>query len=730
MKDNEIYQRNFSALSRFDPGICEWLKKSKPDPNILYSGNLIVIKEWGQRFSYYEGMPSVEGEKALIRSLNLSSGNLTFLIGAGLGYTAKAILETMENGHILAVLEPNPHIMNLTLESFDFSEPILSRRITIVKPEKEAIEKGLSQLIGGGFINEDVNIIPDPRSINLFPNYKEWVSQVQLAFTNVTMAMAGDTKVAKYTTLNEIQNIVQLALSPGLEKLKAALKGNPMLIIGAGPSLEESIEGIRRLKGKIVLLAVNASLRKLLFHGIRPDLVVASDKNIESIPTLKYTKHAHQIPLICSSRVHPDLLKQYVGPCFVVPDSGSLGSWLSKDLRKSVSLPGGFTVANFALEIANHLGGEPIILTGIDFSYSDYSHSEGHPMRQRVECDSILLPAEGVRGKQVKTMPAWCAIRDALELQIKGIGKQVINATNHGIRIAGTEELSLEKIGKKFFERLPPLVTSFIESSAIYGDYVRMLIPKLSTFIHEIRDSQNHCRVGLDLSRRLEQCIRLEGGDREAFLSEINHHTSAIETLMSRYPFLKHYMGELMYQSKINNAKIAREKDEWVRLEKEVDKNRHALATFQEETEGLLKAVEKALCGLEELMDVLSKIEKSGGESLTSELGSFMLRNHFYQGAGRQAKEILTMEEDSIDALYLLCQIKMKECRYAEALGLLERARKIHGGSSDGQDILAGIERGINELERQKEEATINKDEIDIELLSKEIVHASTVSSV
>ena len=720
----ETFRKNINILSDVDDEVHRWLSTSGPDPNIRAEKNLYVVQPDGKPYAYYSSDPSISSEIRNINSMDLASGTLTCLIGMGLGYTAKAILETMEKGHSLIVVEPNPAIMNVALERFDFSHALLSKELFILPPHKSAIQDRLYLLIGGGFVHKDIHLVPDPRSISLFPDYQKWMEIVQQAFKQATLIISGETGAAKLFVLNEFENLIQVALSPGLEKLKCVVSGRPILIAGGGPSLDHSIEWIKRLREKMVLIAFSASFRILLFHGITPHFVVAGDKNIESVAMIKNTTHAHDCPLICSARVHPEFLKAYTGARFIVPDAGPVGAWLSSCLDNVVCLETGLNVASFALHVADYLEGDPIILTGMDLAVGEYSHVTGHPHRSEVGDDPTAIRVEGVRGSMVKTFPSWCVIREGIEEQIRTMSSMVINATVSGAKIQHTKEATLKELNQTYSKMKPFAGYDTSLSPVLYKDHTQPLSEELTTFLKEADKCLIQCKNGLEASERYERSFDKSEQYKEQLRRIINQHTSIVEQLMVRYPFLNLYMGDTLLRTKVANARIARESDEKARFKIEVEKNRYALTTFEKDIGTLMDVIGTSVRNLKDFQGMLDDNRVGRKDAAALNLASFLFQNHLYQAATCEAKRALAIRADFPEAKLLLAKICIRKRRFAEAKRWIEKSlagQGRSGESSKGKALRSDVEKKVQELRKEKEEAIHRTDRIDERLLSKEL---------
>jgi hypothetical protein len=724
MADREVFRKNLEAIRHLEPGLVEWLLNTRDVQNIQKTENLYVIRGDGTRHSYYGAEPSLAAEKTIIKSMDLSTGSLTILIGMGLGYTARAILDEMEEGHKLMVLEPNAHILNLALGVFDFSADLTSGSLILSPPEKERIRDVLLSIIGGGTIYGDVHIIPDPRSVALFPRYAEWLPRIQLAFHHATDMVAGASVASKEMNSNELENLLQVALATGLSRIKEAYGRRPVLIVGAGPSLSRSLEWIARLNGKMVLMAFAASWRLLLAHGIKPHVLLSSDKNVASVQMLKHTKHAQDIPLIFSSRAHPQFVRQYAGPRIAVPEPETLGGWLFGQSSEKVSLPASISVGNFALEVVKFLESDPVVLTGMDLAVGEYSHARGHPERRKISDHSSYFTVPGVRGTVVRSPKHLCTIREALELQIRSMEKPVINATAEGARIEGTREVPLQEVSQNLPAMKPPRGLPRERSLLITKPEIRALRSALETFLEEAEEGLINCQKGLDLSKKavLDRDPKT-GGGQAALVGEVNLCTSEVEKMIRKHPFLESFIGEIRYRAKIENARISRVQDKEMKLQMELEKNRTALESVKKDLREVIAIVGGQVARMKDLEQHLFKPKRAGGDLESLPYARFLFDSGFNPEAEEATTGILAKKKDAPETILLMANIRVKQGRYDDARALVENALAIHGKLSEGEELLGVIEREMEQLIRSRQEAAESRDSISLDLVSQEITH-------
>jgi hypothetical protein len=146
----------------------------------------------------------------------------------------------------------------------------------------------------------------------------------------------------------------------------------PAFIVGSGPSLDASIEHIKRLRGQAVIFSSGTALQPLLRHGIRPDFHCELENGWGS------TQHVFRaaerfdltgITLIASTTVHPIMPALFDRRIFYFRDSvASTPLWCPDGLGIHGTAP---TCTNLALRAALIMAFQDIYLFGIDLGARD-----------------------------------------------------------------------------------------------------------------------------------------------------------------------------------------------------------------------------------------------------------------------------------------------------------------------------------------------------------------------
>ena len=106
---------------------------------------------------------------------------------------------------------------------------------------------------------------------------------------------------------NTFENLPHLANAPDVGEMKDQFGDIPFILVGAGPSLDESIDFLKSVQDKAIIVASNSPYRKLINSGIRPHLVVTADP---LSPTLAGFENVslENVPLACPFSAYPEIV--------------------------------------------------------------------------------------------------------------------------------------------------------------------------------------------------------------------------------------------------------------------------------------------------------------------------------------------------------------------------------------------------------------------------------------
>jgi hypothetical protein len=250
---------------------------------------------------------------------------------------------------------------------------------------------------------------------------------------------------------NFFQNMTHLdAIKEGFS-LYRKFEGIPAIICGAGPSLGENIEQLKKVSQEALIFAGGTALNLLSKAEIRPHFGAFIDPQF---PFDRYLEQSQfDLPIFFQSRSSHDVLLAHQGPLLWMRGNGGLSieDWLMDHLHISTpAFDGGWCVGSFCLALAYVLGCDPIILVGVDLACSgERVYAKG--VEEKI--GPQFFPKKNKYGKEVMTKTDFLMAADWIEkFVIKHRDRTFLNAGKGGLGFQGIADLSLPEIAEKHFK--------------------------------------------------------------------------------------------------------------------------------------------------------------------------------------------------------------------------------------------------------------------------------------
>lgn len=205
-----------------------------------------------------------------------------------------------------------------------------------------------------------------------------------------------------------------------IEELRNAFQRIPAILVGGGPSLAKNGHLLKSFQNKGLLFAGGSALSMI---PCKPHFGVCIDKD-RPISSLSFP----EIPLFFQARMHPGNGQIFKGPRWLVPDSHF--DFINRLSKSSSRFESGWTVGNLMVSLALHLGCDPIVCVGMDFSYKDGKKYPGGENGDEIP----LIPAVDCFGNTVLTQKDWLmAVQWMQDVQKCNPDTTFLNATEGGI---------------------------------------------------------------------------------------------------------------------------------------------------------------------------------------------------------------------------------------------------------------------------------------------------------
>ena len=234
---------------------------------------------------------------------------------------------------------------------------------------------------------------------------------------------------------------------------KKKMNGLPAVLVAAGPSLDKNVTELKYIKNKAFIMVVDTALNTVLENGIIPDMTMSIDSRKPLV--LFKNDEFKDIPIALSMNSNKDVVKLNTSKHFYeIDEEGYLKKLLEANGKDSMQLPTGGSVATSALALLYEMGFKTIILVGQDLAYpggvehTAAAYGKGNDNVDTKKKDYIEV--EDNYGNMVLTEANMNIYRKWIENYIGAYSDlKVINATEGGAKIAGTEFVSLhEAIGR------------------------------------------------------------------------------------------------------------------------------------------------------------------------------------------------------------------------------------------------------------------------------------------
>jgi hypothetical protein len=469
------YLNNMAALWTVDPALAQAIEATEGQPSYRVEKSrsgaptVSVPTTDGRTLYLHSRYEPVEEARKLTESMAARRNLAFYVFGFGLGYHVEQLFQQASEESLFAIFEPDLLLLRTAFESRDLSEMIESRRLMFfTQLDKSDLLARLtphSALISIGV--EQVVHPPSQQVAGAFHDQMRlWIDEfASFSKTSINTLVQNSQKTAE----NIARNIGWYAATPSMARLAGRHRGEPAIIVSAGPSLRKNKHLLKDLAGRAVFIAVQTTLQPLLEMGIEPQFVTSLDYHeictrfFERLPDSLHTE------LVAEPKANSAILSMYPGPVSLLGNSFAEG--LLRDLRlRKTELTSGATVAHLAYYLAEHLGCDPIIFVGQDLGFSDglcytpgtsyedvwrpelsrFDTVEMKQWEQIVRERFILRRIPDQEGRPMYTEERLFTYLQQFERDFLRTRTKIIDATEGGAAKRGTNVMKLSEAAEQF----------------------------------------------------------------------------------------------------------------------------------------------------------------------------------------------------------------------------------------------------------------------------------------
>ncbi|WP_026671007.1 motility associated factor glycosyltransferase family protein [Butyrivibrio sp. AE3006] len=365
------------------------------------------------------------------------------LMGFSTGVFLKALMKKLRPDTVFFVTEPIESLFAFVCAYVDMTPFLSEGRINFAITEKQ------KNHLADDMIHDVATFRPETKGIitpfystnEKFEKLCEEIAIMMDSTTNYQKDRGRNALRCRMYSWNHMRNAYLLG------DLRDRIPSDiPVIIVSAGPSLAKNVEVLRKVKGHAFILCTDRALLVLEKYGIVPDACISLDA--EKSPDYMRVKVAENIPVICSYQLNIGSQKLFNDRRIFYHALAYERSLIGEKVVAQNGLDQGGNVAGGAFTVCEFLGIKTVIFIGQDLAFLDGKHhadgkNDGVPQLDVKEI-------KGIDGGTVKSNDMWIGFRNFFERQIAMHPEmRVIDATEGGAYIEGTEIMTLEEVSEK-----------------------------------------------------------------------------------------------------------------------------------------------------------------------------------------------------------------------------------------------------------------------------------------
>jgi hypothetical protein len=240
-----------------------------------------------------------------------------------------------------------------------------------------------------------------------------------------------------------------LGLLPACRPVSALSFTRPVVVVGAGESLERHLDFLCARRGDFVLVCVDTALPILCKAGLRPDLVIIAEAQFANIYDFAGLED-WSIPVAADLCSYPGILRRFTGPRYIFLSRFADLAWFCGAQAKGVLpplIPPLGSVGVMALYLACRATGEefPVFLAGMDLRYeAGKPHARGSPSHTLflADCRRLGFPRAlaawyGRPREKAPLAGGGAALADAVLASYRGALRQIAVGRRNVLSLEG-----------------------------------------------------------------------------------------------------------------------------------------------------------------------------------------------------------------------------------------------------------------------------------------------------
>jgi hypothetical protein len=450
-----LYKKNLEYLRRSRPVLYHQIAGAPvafPAKTTLLPETANAVVSNGQAECNVVSLYNRDRELAAMFADVPADTRVIILFGLGTGNALDHIAAQFPSLERLVVIEPNLDLFRYFLQCNDLGSAFgrFGKVSLIVNQSMAETKYSLADLVNTERYRS-LELVAPIAYRTLYADYYKGVFNVVL---DLVRAIHVNVSTRSYYAFRWLVNAWRNERQPSIdiEHLLDRLPPLPVIIVSAGPSLNNNIRLLAEARQKAVIIAVGSAMTILTSHGITPHFNMAIDGH-ERNKKLFAAVDTTACPLIYTDGLYHEVLPAYRGPVIhLVMENDHIARYLRhKQQKKTMPVASGFSVANVALNFACKWGCPKIILMGQDLCYTKKKAYASGAWDEQDPSKKLnyeeMAQVKNIFGEDVYTDNVFLAMKMAFERTCAHYPQlRFINASEGGLAINGIDNMPLRQV--------------------------------------------------------------------------------------------------------------------------------------------------------------------------------------------------------------------------------------------------------------------------------------------
>lgn len=384
----------------------------------------LLVKGQNKKVYFHSNNNPKEEARQLAEAVYEQCNTLYHILGLGLGYLPEAML-SMDNSSRFVVYEGDLNIIKLMCHYRDCRKLLESTRIELV------YDKNYQLFLP--HLREGHAVFHEPSLHNITD--KERFTEFYDYFITIQSAINKRGEMQENFVCNLLHK------DEPVEVLKKEMEGKKVYLIAGGPSLDKTLESLKKRGEDTKIVCVGTSVKKLKAAGIFPDYMVVTDP----MPWMaEQVEESEEIPLLYLSTAFYEV-RNRVKSGYIILQEGYTPAE-EKAYKNGWHLYGtGGSVTTTALDILLSMNCAQIICMGMDMAYTENkSHADGTAMARSIgeEQNRNLIPVKGVKGDTLYAPKNLTLYRKWIENRVRKEEQVLLTNVSDGAYISGMDNIA------------------------------------------------------------------------------------------------------------------------------------------------------------------------------------------------------------------------------------------------------------------------------------------------